>query len=294
MLHLYPLSPHRKSDHAYLPAIARIHLAAWLTNPMMRTVFYGPASSHPEFIASNLQRHSKAFVEEYDDERNACRFAVVIDDAWRPDPEEESGKGGGDEDERPKGEVIAAIKYYLVNPNAPTSETASAPSSTAVRTWPPYSNGALASHFWSCLVHVRTRLTALLGPHVLVDNLYTDPVHHRRGAGGMLMQHACAEADAKGWPSMLEASPAGLGVYERVGFRRVIAEDVDQIWVDLKRWENGGDKGKEFSQKRLEEDGGRGDGWYAQVVMVRPATVAGGTTIAVDEAEVGREEAAVV
>lgn len=306
-LHTYALSPSRPGDQAHLAAIARIHLAAWLTTGLTRTIYYGPPTSYPGIVAVNLERHTKAFVGEDGDGGSGgerCRFAVVVDDALPPDEKDSNTDRAGDGDEnsaRPKGRVIAAIKYYLVDPTAtatantqesdPVDQTNSSPAPSAttnntIRTWPPYSNRALGSEFWARLVAIRARLIPLLGPHVLVDNLYTDPAHHRRGAGGMLMRLACADADAKGWPSMLEASPAGLGVYESVGFTRFKLEagseetddGVNELWVDLERWEGGGDKGVEFSEEKLRRAGGTRrseDGWYEQVVMVRPATNAG-------------------
>lgn len=314
-LHVHALNPHNKADHAYIAAIARIHLAAWLTVPLMRTIYYGDdPETRAAYIAANTARHSKAFVEEFEASSGEgegdgsgselCRFAVVLDDALPADEEIlKAISTSGDDQTKPTGKVIAAVKYYLVTPpsassapdtassSASTSEPSS--SSTSARDWPPHSHERLASDFWSHLVRARTRLSAVLGPHVLVDNLYTDPAHHRRGAGGMLMRHAVAQADARGLPSLLEASPGGIGVYESVGFRRV-DDDEAEIWVDLRRWEHGGDKGLQFSQRREKENGRRtDDGWYCQVVMVRPAP----ENVDVDVAKVdglGKGEAAVV
>ncbi|OAL36925.1 hypothetical protein AYO20_03694 [Fonsecaea nubica] len=322
-LHVHQLSPSNPLDHRYIPAIARIHLAAWLTVPLMRAIYHGPPEAYPGYIASMVERHSQAFSNE-----GNCRFAVVVDDGLVEDEDdddevvgvvgetEREGVTGKDQgtrkegDGKVKGKVIAAIKYYIndhdtnTNPDTedePTSSTSTSSSSTTTdRPWPSSTHSALAASFWSQLVASRRQLTALLGPHVLVDNLYTDPRHHRRGAGSMLMRHACAEADARAWPSMLEASPKGVGVYEAVGFERFNlsgAPDGAEIWVDLRRWEGGGDRGVEFSEKRLaqelERDGKRGDGWYCQVLMVRPATKPG-TSSQKEVAEMGTGEAAVV
>ena len=252
----------------------------------MRAIYYGPPDAYPRYIASMLERHSKAFREE-----KHCRFAVVLDDALPADEEVASAKhsNGDSEDANentnarsppPKGKVVAAIKYYFVDapsPSPPTdSTTSTSPSSSSgTRTWPPHSNAALASHFWSHLVAARSLLKSRLGAHVLVDNLYTDPTHHRRGAGGLLMRHACADADARGLPSMLEASPKGISVYQAVGFERFHEGGMDGrggIWVDLERWMDGGDKGQEFEDARAREKGRKeGEGWYAQALMVRPA-----------------------
>ncbi|OAG43793.1 hypothetical protein AYO21_02020 [Fonsecaea monophora] len=329
-LHVHQLSPSNPLDHQYIPAIARIHLVAWLTVPLMRAIYHGPPEAYPGYIASMVERHSQAFSNE-----GNCRFAVVVDDSLVEDGDENdddeavvgeterdgmTGKGQRTRKEgngKIKGKVIAAIKYYI-NDNdtntdtntteshtedepAPPPPSSTSSSTTTDRPWPASTHSALAASFWSQLVASRRQLTALLGPHILVDNLYTDPRHHRRGAGSMLMRHACAEADARGWPSMLEASPKGVGVYEAVGFERFNlsgAPDGAEIWVDLRRWEGGGDKGVEFSEQRLEQelerDGERGDGWYCQVLMVRPAGTKAGTGSQREVAEVGTGEAAVV
>ena len=52
---------------------------------------------------------------------------------------------------------------------------------------------------------------------------------------------------------MLEASPAGMKVYEAVGFKKIQRPDAE-IWIYLKRWEDGGDKGQDFEDAALEGD----------------------------------------
>ena len=76
----------------------------------------------------------------------------------------------------------------------------------------------------------------------MIDNLYTNPTRRRRGAGGMLMRRACREAYDRGLPAMLEASPAGMRLYEAVGSKQADWPGTE-IWIDLRRWKNGGDKG---------------------------------------------------
>lgn len=273
-LNIHQLDPSNPNDHLYFGAIARIHLAAWLTVALMKTIYYGPPESYPAYLDSMVERHTKAFNEEGD-----CRFAVCLDDALPADEEVVAGwknDEAGTKTSPPKGKVIAAIKYYFVAaPSAASIETAAPSSATEKRTWPPHSHEALASDFWSQLVRARELLTSKIGAHVLVDNLYTDPTQHRRGAGSLLMRYACKEADVHGLPSILEASPKGITVYQAVGYER-FGEGGDDgrgtIWVDLERWVGGQDRGDEFTKERLSRDPERKqDGWYAQVLMVRPA-----------------------
>ncbi|RMZ75033.1 hypothetical protein DV737_g5486, partial [Chaetothyriales sp. CBS 132003] len=83
--------------------------------------------------------------------------------------------------------------------------------------------------------------TAKLGAHVSIDILATLPAYHGRGAGRALLEQVLGEADSLGLTSVLEASQEGLRLYRSVGF--VEEEGEDGIWVDLGRWEGGGDKG---------------------------------------------------
>ena len=310
-LHVHALEHTNPADRLYFPAIARVHLAAWLTMPLMKTIYYGPAEAHPGYVAAMMERDTKAFKGEEN-----CRFAVVLDDALPPDEELVNGletsqtHGNG----VPQGKVIAAIKYYFIDafstsstPTAPSDLALPAPaptssSSTGARnTWPSNSHDVLSRDFRSHIVRARNILTSKLGAHVLVENLYTDPNHQHRGAGGSLIQHATSEADRRNLPCMLEAARGGIGVYEAAGFR-AFGEGDDEgdgmIWFDLERWEGGRDKGVEFTRNRTERDGGRkGQGWFALVLMVRPAKAGNAIGMERDSGaaeEMGKREAAVV
>jgi GNAT superfamily N-acetyltransferase len=68
-------------------------------------------------------------------------------------------------------------------------------------------------------------------PHVYLRLLATDPAHHRRGAGAMLLAWGLAEADRLQLPSYLETTSDGMPLYERHGFR-----EVDTVAQDLTRW----------------------------------------------------------
>lgn len=286
-LHTYTLSRSPASDFKLFRAIARVHLAAWLQIPLMGAIMYRPELTN----AANRARYFKTDTESLRNE-DEVRFVVVLDDQLVPDEldedkEEVDGVGDG---ERPKGRVIAAIKYYVVaatgaHPDAETQKEIDKQSASSVAadtdaatattsdtgTKTPHMNHALSSTFVAGLIAARQEATQLIGTHVLIDNLYTDPAHHRRGAGGMLMRVAVQEADHLGLPCMLEASPMGMKVYESVGFEVLPGK---HIWIDLLRWKEGGDKGVEFSEKRLAQAGGVRrveDGWYVQMIMLRSA-----------------------
>ena len=282
-LHIHPLDPTVPSDHSYLLPMSRIHLAAWLTVPLMRAIYFSDEEdARKGYVASMLERDRRAFIED-----PKCRFAVVLDDEVEEDEGEEAE---GKEKVIIGGKVIAAIKYYFFDgppaSPAPVSTSTSSVSQplqdSSPIPFPPQTHTPLAQDFRGHLLSARADLTAHLGPHILIDNLYTDPSQHRRGAGSMLMRHACAVADAHNLPAMLEASPVGVGVYASVGFEKITWDGMDGkggLWVDLQRWEDGLDKGIEFTETRIREGGGEmgnGDGWYLQVLMIRPAKKAGG------------------
>ena len=63
----------------------------------------------------------------------------------------------------------------------------------------------------------------------------------------------------------LEGSPVGMKLYERAGF---VGREV--LWVDLGRWPDGKDLGKDW-RGQGEGREGEGEGWYKQTVMVREA-----------------------
>ena len=131
------------------------------------------------------------------------------------------------------------------------------------REWPEGCHGAMIDDLWQRIAECRRRYGKMLGPHVDVEIVATDPDYQRMGAGRMLMEAVCAEADGLGYPMYLEATLEGRRLYEKVGF--VGKEDV---WLDMERWEDGGDKGKDWRGKDAKEGG---EGWYSHKIMLRPA-----------------------
>ncbi|KAF2436417.1 hypothetical protein EJ08DRAFT_644771 [Tothia fuscella] len=62
-------------------------------------------------------------------------------------------------------------------------------------------------------------------PHVILESLTTHPDHHRRGAGGMLLQWGIDQQDSLGLLGYLEGSSAGAPLYKKFGyehFREII------------------------------------------------------------------------
>lgn len=57
--------------------------------------------------------------------------------------------------------------------------------------------------------------------------LVTDPTHHRRGAGGMLVRWGTERADKAQLPAYLEASQEGRPLYARLGFKPIHEQTFD-------------------------------------------------------------------
>lgn len=236
-LQLHALSGSDPDDLALIPSIAQIHLNAWLTNSIYKTIYYGPPSSHAGIITANRQRHLDSITTN-----PSAHFAVVLDKDI-PGP--------------PSDQVIAWVKYDVFESARAEQER----QDVGERSWPAYTNLALVDHFWAMITASRRRMGGSIGPHISVDLLATSPDHHRRGAGKMLMGHIAREADRLGLPATLEGSPEGIKLYSAVGF-----EAVDDFWIDLSRFENGADKGEEWSSRNHDKTQ---PGWYKQVAMVR-------------------------
>jgi len=66
--------------------------------------------------------------------------------------------------------------------------------------------------------------------------LVVDPEWQRRGIGERLLRGVLSIVDEKGWEAFIDASPAGLGLYKKLGW-----EEVGRKVVDLGAY--GGEKG---------------------------------------------------
>jgi len=67
--------------------------------------------------------------------------------------------------------------------------------------------------------------------------LVVDPEWQRRGVGKRLLEKVLSIVDENGWEAFVDASPAGLGLYKKLGW-----EEVGRSVVDLGDY--GGEKGK--------------------------------------------------
>jgi GNAT superfamily N-acetyltransferase len=229
-----------ESDIYLLPPLASLQLRSWLSSPLYRYIYPGPPSTHPSISSNMLGRHKHALLES-----PTCHIISLIHSS---DPE--------------VGEPwvpVGFVKYHLFKSQSDVEKRVDA----GARTWPEGTNVAMVEWVWSRIKDSRLRYGAKLGAHVDVEILAVDPGFQRQGAGRMLMDAVLREADEAGLQMYLEGSEEGRVLYERLGF---VTQEV--IWVDLPRWENGGDKGEGWEAGRTE---GKGEGWYCQRIMLRAA-----------------------
>ncbi|KAH7077410.1 hypothetical protein FB567DRAFT_149286 [Paraphoma chrysanthemicola] len=83
-----------------------------------------------------------------------------------------------------------------------------------------------ARDFMNYLARVRREYMGTK-PFYFLHMLVTDPAHHRRGAGKMLIEWGTEKADKVQLPCFLEASEVGKPLYERMGFETKHAEVFD-------------------------------------------------------------------
>lgn len=69
------------------------------------------------------------------------------------------------------------------------------------------------------------------------NTLVVDPEWQRRGIGKRLLEDVLSIVDEKGWEAFIDASPAGLGLYKKLGW-----EEVGRNIADLGNY--GGEKGR--------------------------------------------------
>ena len=87
-------------------------------------------------------------------------------------------------------------------------------------------------------------------PYLKLDSLATHPEHQGKGAGKMLVEWGMRKADGEGWRCYLDASPKGLKLYERAGFKVV-----KEVTFDMGAW---GGEGMDWWTCMVREVGGAG------------------------------------
>ena len=135
------------------------------------------------------------------------------------------------------GTIIAGARFALHLPSDPSASTRSEKDVDEDLTTPaPYAESH--TEVWDAffdLFHATKREVMGARKFMTLDTLVTHPEHHRRGAGGMLLDWGLRMADERGLECYLESSVMGRPLYQRYGF-----VPVKDISLDLRRW--GGDE----------------------------------------------------
>ncbi|KAF2831880.1 hypothetical protein CC86DRAFT_312443 [Ophiobolus disseminans] len=193
-LEVYPLA---ESDFA---DFVRIQIAAFSGGGM--TTLIKPYPIPSDYPQKSIDKHLKSFREERD-----VTYLKVIDTALG-------------------GKMIAGAKWRI-NKKERTEEQIQSmlPVPGAEEEGRP-----AAQEFYNYLSRVRREYMGTK-PFAFLHILVTDPEHHRRGAGAMLVKWGTAIADDAQLPGFLEASAAGRPLYERCGFEA----KHEEVW-DLTRF----------------------------------------------------------
>ena len=101
--------------------------------------------------------------------------------------------------------------------------------------WAPGTNVPLVEHFFKDIGQKRDLHTEG-NPHFFLVTLCTLPMYQRKGIASLLLKWGLDIADDRGLVCYLDASPMGLGLYKKFGWK-----EVDHVDVDLGRW--GGEDG---------------------------------------------------
>jgi GNAT superfamily N-acetyltransferase len=124
--------------------------------------------------------------------------------------------------EYPDGPLLGvAVWYWVQDPHATTQNTP----------WgDPSPNVHLESYEASLGVIRRWRLGYFNEhdqPFVYMALLTVMPEFQRRGVGSALLREGLREADRRGWPAFIEASPAGLGLYKKFGWEEMVKTTIN-------------------------------------------------------------------
>lgn len=216
-LEIHPVLP---SD---IPELVRIQIAAFATG-IASKLFPNPI--YPSYITSSIAKHAKSQASEPD-----VQYLKVIDTEldgqmvaaakWRINLEERTQE---------------EVEKMLPRPGNEEEGNEAAKAFMAYLRW---ARGTFmgAKPFFCTLIPglegflyatgAWVRRLSWLMYAIVLHMLVTDPEHHRRGAGALLVKWGTAQADAANLPSFLEASNAGRPLYARLGFVPVHEEVFD-------------------------------------------------------------------
>jgi len=123
----------------------------------------------------------------------------------------------------PSGEIIGMAKWhFFLDPNNYKN-----PFPTE---YPPYWNKGLCDEFFGGVRGKREEM--MKGkPYYLMAVLTVLPEYQRKGIGQKLLEWGLRQADEAGIECWIDASPEGLGLYKKNGWR-----EVGKVDIDLAKW----------------------------------------------------------
>ncbi|EUC38593.1 hypothetical protein COCCADRAFT_32253 [Bipolaris zeicola 26-R-13] len=185
-----PLEVHRITSPDDLETFARIQILAFASGGGIASLL-----SHGPMTEEHVKKYTERHVKSWRDEKDVFYLKVV-------DTDVDGGK------------MIAGAKWRISEKEKTEEE--------AQKMYPTpegddLNNQALVD-FMAFLNRARKQYVNTK-PICFLQILVTDPEHHRKGAGSMLLKWGLSKADELGLPGFLEASPMGKPLYERMGFR---------------------------------------------------------------------------
>ncbi|KAJ5646112.1 hypothetical protein N7490_002484 [Penicillium lividum] len=215
-------------DNGDLESIVDIEAKAYgASSAMIQLMFPKSSAQSPETVkSSKVARHNRVWQSD-----SSVRYIKAI--TYETSPE-------GAISER----IIGAAIYHIYESSHTNDERSPWPSRP--EQVPEGANVPLCLHYFQTLTQARLDFTKG-EPHAFLANLVVDPSFQRRGVGTKLLEFMIAEIarstdvslgqQQAAMPCWLDASPAGLKTYQRLGW-----EEVGATNFELEQW--GGAKGK--------------------------------------------------
>ncbi|KAL3418567.1 acetyltransferase [Phlyctema vagabunda] len=125
-------------------------------------------------------------------------------------------------------EVTAFARWYFPYSLTDEEEKAGLGKDNGDEETPPGAIPEFFKDFFTRLFSYRTKYVDHNTTYVL-DMLAVDPDHQRKGLGGLLLRHVLERVDKEGKQAYLEATKAGVGLYAKLGWRKI-----DEMVIDTK------------------------------------------------------------
>ena len=201
-----------KATEADIPILYDVQMTAFLNSDPVNQLIYKANGITPSARAAGIKRLQNEL------NKPGTVYMKVTDPALVP-----SAKGPNEPTSSVPGGIIAYSRW-TINPH-PT------PRSEWTKPYVPHDagegiNADLMRAFFTGIVNHRKDIVKGK-PHVGLNLLATLPAHERRGAGTLQMKWGIDRALRDGLDCYLEATPAGMPLYQRMGFELVSEWELD-------------------------------------------------------------------